>query len=480
MNVDRTLTRVLGGVGRLFARLPTLVQVAIWIVLIPVIIVLATVLTLVAAVVGLIRGIFFRLFPPPASRDVSRLDPHDADLDVLRETIEDEGELLKEHQFRKIHRDPRLLPKPMPPPDVWPRPKRKKVMQADEANRLYAGTLRTKNRRIRDLLADVEQLERYRLPIWKTEADVAEVLGLTVKQLRHYSIHRNDDRICHYVTFAIPKRNGESRLIMAPKTRLKRIQRSLLNELVDRLPVNQHAHGFLRGRSIRSGAEPHVGKAVVLKMDIKDFFPSVTFGRVRGFLIAMGYSYPVATTLAVVMTEAERQPVNIDGELVYVPIGQRHCVQGAPTSPGLCNALCMRLDRRMAGVAKKYGWQYTRYADDLTFSGDSIEHSRTIQRLVNQICEDEGFSLNPDKTRLQRRGRRQSVTGVVVNETAGLSRKDRRTLRATIHRLNGGASKPATLTQQQMAGKLAYLQMLNSTQADALRLKWKNPNSESH
>jgi retron-type reverse transcriptase len=418
---------------------------------------------------SILRGIWFRFFPPPPTRDVSQLAT-DEDLDAVVETVEDEGEPIKECRQRLIHRDPRLLPKPKPQADVWPRPQSKRVMKAAEANRLFSETMRTRDRKIRDLLCDDQQLERLGLPIWRKEQDLARALNMKVSALRHFSIHRDRDRVCHYVTFAIAKRNGSQRLIMAPKRRLKAIQKTMLRELVSKLPVSEAAHGFLPGRSIRSGATPHVGQKVLLKLDLRDFFPSVTFARVRGFLIAVGYSFPVATTLAVLMTEAERQPVEVDGELFYVPAGQRFCVQGAPTSPGLCNSICQRLDRRLAGLAWKYDWQFTRYADDLTFSGNTPEAFPAVYRLAKHICRDEGFEINRDKTRIMRRGQRQRVTGVTVNDNLGLSRRERRHLRAVIHRMKtNDPAKPATISRDQLEGKLAYLQMLNAKQANAIR-----------
>ena len=108
-------------------------------------------------------------------------------------------------------------------------------------------------------------------------------------------------------------------------------------------------------------------------MDLKDCFPSINYRRVRGLLISLGYAYPVATTLAVLMTEAPRQPVVASGKTFHVPLGPRVCVQGAPTSPGLCNAILMRMDRRLSGLAQRYDCSYTRYADDLTFSGDDTD-----------------------------------------------------------------------------------------------------------
>jgi RNA-directed DNA polymerase len=464
-------------VGRL-QRLPAPIGIPLQILLVLVVTVLAMVLAIPWWMMRVSRGCWFRLFPPPATRDVSRLGGDDIDLDVVSEAVQDEGQPLREHHWRLIYRDHRLLPKPKPPPDVWPRPKKKKVMPPDEAGRLFAATMRTRDRRLRDLLPDEDQLRRYGLPLWRTEQDLADALEISVGHLRHYALHREAERVRHYVTFAIPKRNGGQRLIMAPKQRLKRLQRNLLRQLVDRLPVSRHAHGFRTGHSIRTGAEPHVGRRAVLKMDLQDFFPSVTFGRVRGLLIALGYGYPVATSLAVLMTESDRQPVALEGEMVYVPIGPRYCVQGAPTSPGLCNAICLRLDRRLAGLARKYGCAYTRYADDLTFSGDSLEDLQAIRRLARRICRDEGFTVHPRKTRLQRRGQRQTVTGVVVNDVVGLSRQERRLLRAALHRQrlewttdrhSDESPPPPTLTETQLAGKLAYLRMLNPAQAAALQ-----------
>jgi hypothetical protein len=339
-------------------------------------------------------------------------------------------------------------------------------MSASEAERLFGGTMRTRNRHLRDLLPDPEQLERYGLPPWKTEEELAAALGISLKELWFFSIHREREKQPHYVTFSIPKRSGGKRLIMAPKRRLKAIQRRLLSLLVEKLPVSDQAHAFRRGRCIRTGAEPHVAKPCVLKLDLKDFFPSVTVARVRGLLIAYGYSFSVATTLAVLMTEAERQPVEVDGTVFHVPVGPRHCVQGAPTSPGICNALLLRLDHRLTGFARKHGLNYTRYADDLSFSG---QMDRTMAArlcaVIGRVVSEEGFVINAAKTRWMSRGCRQSVTGVVVNQTLGLSRQERRRMRAMAHRLNRQNSDAPAELRAKFEGKIAYLSMLNQAQA---------------
>jgi RNA-directed DNA polymerase len=410
-------------------------------------------------------------------RDISRLTTSASGqtlegADVVEERVNVSGGPLKEHHRRLALRDKRLLPKIKSPARQLGFTKKKKVMSVTEAERLFGGTMRTRNRNLRDLLTDEAQLKRHDLPVWKTEEDLANALGISLKELWFFAIHREKERRPHYVTFAIPKRSGGKRLIMAPKRRLKSIQRKLLAVLVEKLPLSENAHAFRRGRSIRTGAEPHVGKRFVLKLDLKDFFPSVTCARVRGLLVAYGYSYPVATTLAVVMTEAERQPVEVDGLVFHVPVGQRHCIQGAPTSPGICNALLLRLDHRLAGLAKKRGLVYTRYADDLTFSGEvDRTAAHKFRTVVNRIVSEEGFLINPDKTRLMGQGSRQTVTGVVVNRTLGLSRQERRRLRATAHQLglqSGGGD--LGVHHAKFQGKVAYLSMLNPQQALPFKL----------
>jgi RNA-directed DNA polymerase len=406
-------------------------------------------------------------------RDVSAL-AQSGEADFKRETVTTTGPLKPNHR-RLVLRDTRLLPKPPLDPSQrrWPPPPKPKYLTESEADRLFSASLRTSNRNVMDLATDEAQLQRYGLPVWRSEADVAAALSLSLGQLRHLSQHRHRETVPHYVTFAIAKRSGGERLIFAPKRRLKAVLRTLDRLLVSRLPRSEHAHGFVRGRSIATNAAPHVGKAVVLHFDLKDCFPTIHFGRVRGLLIALGYSYPVAATLAVLMTEAPRQPVAAEGKLYHVPTGPRVCVQGAPTSPGLCNAILLRLDRRLAGLAAKHGFAYTRYADDLAFSGDDKAKIAKLMKLVPDIVAAEGFAVNAEKTRILRGGRRQAITGVIVNDAMGLSRQERRKLRAALHRQRTAAGAADAGEHLRLHGKLAYLHMLNPAQA--LALGWRQP-----
>ncbi|MEJ2226902.1 MAG: reverse transcriptase family protein [Alphaproteobacteria bacterium] len=393
--------------------------------------------------------------PPSALQD----EDYAEDGVDFKQHITESGEPLKPRHRRRALRDPRLVPmlKFDNKSGSKPRLKKARVFSKAEGARLFSASLRTRNRNIGDLVADADQLKRYGLPVWRTEADVAKALGIPLKQLHHFASHRLRETHAHYVAFTIPKRDGSPRLIHAPKRRLKAVLRKLNAELVSRLPVSAHAHGFITGRSIASNAAPHVGRKVVLKFDIADCFPSLHYGRVRGLLIALGYGYTVAASLATLMTEPPRQPVVVGGKRYLTPVGPRVCVQGAPTSPGLCNAILMRLDRRLAGLAAQHGFHFTRYADDMTFSGDDDTKINELMRSVWSIVTSEGFRLNEAKTRVMRQGSRQTVAGVVVNEMAGLSRQERRRLRAAIHQ-----------TRRQLAGKLSYLRMLNSRQAEPL------------
>jgi RNA-directed DNA polymerase len=432
---------------------------------------LATVLLLLLAIAlsqWLRRKLVVRRWNKAPQRDVSTV-AEAGEADFKREVVTTAGPLKAGHR-RLALRDKRLLPKPPRDPSQhrWPPPPKPKYLTESEADRLFSASLRTGNRNVMDLATDDAQLQRYGLPVWKTEEDVAAALSLPLGQLRHLSQHRHRETAPHYVTFAIPKRTGGERLIFAPKRRLKAVLRTLDRLLVSKLPRSEHAHGFVRGRSIATNAAPHVGKAVVLHFDIKDCFPTIHFGRVRGLLLALGYSYPVAAALAVLMTEAPRQPVAAEGKLYHVPTGPRVCVQGAPTSPGLCNAILLRLDRRLAGLAAKHGFTYTRYADDLALSGDDAAKVAKIMKLVPEIVAAEGFAVNAEKTRILRGGRRQAITGVVVNKAMGLSRQERRKLRAALHRQRTAGGAADMGEQLRLHGKLAYLYMLNRAQAIAL------------
>ncbi|HEV7129116.1 MAG TPA: reverse transcriptase family protein, partial [Ktedonobacterales bacterium] len=170
------------------------------------------------------------------------------------------------------------------------------------------------------------------------------------------------------------------------------------------------------------------------------------------------YSFTVAATLALLCTEHEREPFDRDGTRYHISIGPRYLVQGAPTSPALANLVAWRLDRRLAGLAAKHQLTYTRYADDLTFSGDDPVALKQLHRVLQRIIRDERFTVNPAKTRVAGRAARQIVTGLVVNDIVAVPRAQRRRLRAILH--NAGASGLAAQNRDSRPAFRAYLQGL--------------------
>src|SRR5262249_43341246 len=263
--------------------------------------------------------------------------------------------------------------------------------------------------------SDAELLKRRGLPVLHTGREVAAAMGITLPSLRWLTYHRKSATLVHYHRYSIAKKTGGVRYISAPKPALAKAQRWVLEHVLARQEVEAPAHGFVPGRSIVTNAAPHAGRKIVINLDLKEFFPSITFRRVKGLFEKIGYSEHVATVFALLATEPPRLATELDGKVYHVALGQRVLPQGACTSPAITNALCRRLDRRLSGLTKKHGFAYTRYADDLTFSGENAKAVGKLLRSVRGIVQAEGFTEHPRKTRVMRRANRQEVTGVTVN-----------------------------------------------------------------
>ncbi len=287
--------------------------------------------------------------------------------------------------------------------------------------------------------SDAAKLAHFGLPKLDTIEQLAQAMGVELKALRFLAYNRRVARVTHYRRFLLPKKTGGHRLISAPMRRLKTAQRWVLTHILDKVTLHEAAHGFRRGRSIVSNARPHVGADVVINLDLKDFFPSVSQRRVKGVFKSLGYSEAVATALSLVCTEPEVDEVELDGQTFYVARGMRHLPQGSPASPAVTNLLCRRLDARLAGLALALGFVYTRYADDMTFSARGLAAGSVqvgkLLRGVTDIVQHEGFTVHPTKTRVMRRGRQQEVTGVVVNDRLSVDRETLRKFRATLYQV---------------------------------------------
>ena len=242
----------------------------------------------------------------------------------------------------------------------------------------------------------------------------------------------------HYHYHWLPKRSGGRRLVEAPKDLLKRVQRQLLRQALNHVPPHEAAHGFCRGRSITSFASPHCGQDLVLRMDLRDFFPSVGGGRVFAIFRALGYSSPVAQALTDLTTTRTPDRVLRGSGLGVVAeerLRLRHLPQGAPTSPALANLAAYRLDLRLRAAARAVGASYTRYADDLAFSGGAGFRRKAtgFRKLVERVVKGEGFRINRKKNRWMRPHVRQRLAGLVVNEQPRPSRESYDLLKATLY-----------------------------------------------
>jgi hypothetical protein len=279
------------------------------------------------------------------------------------------------------------------------------------------------------------------VPVLATTGDLADWLGVTAGELEWLADERGlercarDIRLQHYVYRWVPKPRGGVRLLEAPKARTKALQRRILHEILDGVPPHEAAHGFVRGRSIRTHAAVHAGKRAVLRIDLADFFLSVPSARVIAIFETIGYPRPVARALAALCTNRAPvksmriAPLTSAEEIAQIRRTEalaraRHLPQGAPTSPAIGNLCARALDVRLQAAAEAIGAVYTRYADDLTFSGDETFARRAARfsSLVAAIALESGFVVNHRKTRLARSAQRQLVTGLVVNRGVAIPR----------------------------------------------------------
>jgi len=278
---------------------------------------------------------------------------------------------------------------------------------------------------------------------------LAAVLAMTDKSAA--SGHRLDRT---YARYLLPKQSGGTRTISVPNPIVKIIQRSILDRLLNDLGAHECAYGFVPRRSIKDNALIHVGRKVVANIDIQNCFPSVRWQLVFGALrrdLAHRLSPGTISLLVDICTAEGGLPI------------------GAPTSPALLNRVLLRTDQILVAAADKLGSRYTRYADDLTFSGDhsSVHLLGIAKRTLSQI----GLQIDPGKTSIYRPGRRQIVTGLVVNEKVNIPRRLRRRMRAAVHAVENGRVphwNNAPESVESLRGRLAFSQGINPEQAGPL------------
>jgi retron-type reverse transcriptase len=337
----------------------------------------------------------------------------------------------------------------------------------------------------------IDRLANCSLPELTTTSLLAAWLSVSVTELDWFADLRRWERknanepLRHYRYQWISKKRGKRRLLECPKPRLKAIQRKLLDEILAKLPTHEAAHGFCRGRSVATSLQPHVGRDVVLTIDLRHFFPSVQVRKVNAIFRTIGYPEEAARILTGLCTNSVPEKVlrlkrsfragspNLGTSQLYRDV---HLPQGAPTSPALANLAAFRLDRRLTGLASKFGAFYTRYADDLTFSGDLDFGSALarFQNLVRGIIIDEGFELRYRKTRVMTQGHRQQVTGLVLNEHLNVQRKSYDTLKAILY--NSVRLGPSSQNLEAIAnfdahlrGRIAWVNCVNAVRGAKLQ-----------
>jgi RNA-directed DNA polymerase len=333
----------------------------------------------------------------------------------------------------------------------------------------------------------------WQVPVITTPGALADFLGIDLGRLEWLADCQARERAAqpeplrHYRYRWMAKASGSLRLIESPKPWLKKIQRLLLDQLLAHIPPHDAAHGFRAGRSVLTFVTPHIGQSVVLKMDIRDFFPSITAARVLAIFLTAGYPEDVARLLAGLCTNSIPRELTREMQRV-VPVEspegwrsrrlfvQPHLPQGAPTSPALANLCAYRLDARLDGLARATGAQYSRYADDLIFSGDEafVRAVRRFRDHVAAITLEEGFVVQHKKTRVMRQGVRQQAAGVVLNHHPNVPRPAFDGLKAILYNcVRHGPSQQNRAGvadfRAHLAGRIAYVARINPRRGERLR-----------
>ncbi len=291
----------------------------------------------------------------------------------------------------------------------------------------------------------------------------------------------------HYRISAVRKKSTGIRILEAPKYRLKTVQRRLLSELLCCVPCHTSAHGFVVGRSALSYVQAHVGKPFVMCMDLQDFFPTIDAARIFGLFRSLGYPYDVvqaltnlctcSTTPATLFELTNGIANRVEQNRILSLYHRKHLPQGAPTSPALANLLAYRLDCRLDGLSVAADIVYSRYADDLLFSGGTAFARQAVpfSNQVAAIALEEGFRVHHRKTRRMRKSTRQSAAGIVINQSTNLRRTELDQLKAIL--FNCARQGPDTQNRdrhpqfrEHLMGRINWVNQVNPQRGARLRM----------
>jgi hypothetical protein len=335
---------------------------------------------------------------------------------------------------------------------------------------------------------------RWDVPVLTTHHELSSWLGITDEALLWFADRRGLERVVseeplrHYRRQWIDRGARQPRLLEAPRPKLKALQRRVLEGILSKLPVHDAAHGFVAGRSATTHARVHVGRAWVVRFDLEAFFTHVGVARALGVFTTAGYPWGVSRSLLGLCTTRTPEAVLRAAPYAQPATGESlnqrfhlqralaswHLPQGAPTSPALANLTSFSLDARLQGYAEANGLVYSRYADDLVFSGDTKLRVGTLAQFVRTVAKDEGFRVNEGKTRVMRAHRRQEVTGVVVNAKPNVGRHEFDLLKAQLHRCRRDGPAPhadgdVAKLKARLQGQIAWVAQLSPSRGAKLR-----------
>ncbi len=330
----------------------------------------------------------------------------------------------------------------------------------------------------------------FNLPKIDAVGDLCALLEIHPQRLEAFSTRwregdTHEANFDHYFSYWAPKKSGGARLIEQPKSDLKAAQRLLLQRLLNKVDSHEAAHGFRRGHSIVTHARLHTGQALVLRCDLQDFFTSIPASRVHGIFRQLGYAEPVAQSLTRICTTRPTRAIAKAGRVAGADwnavkrLQSDHLPQGAPTSPALANLAAFRLDLRLNALAEGCGAVYSRYADDLAFSG-AADCGIGGERFYLRVCAialEEKFVVNIRKTKLMHQGARQEITGLVVNQKPNIARDEFDTLKAILtNACNTGLAAQNRASVENFAwhlqGRISFVLQVNPARGRKLLMLW--------
>ena len=412
------------------------------------------------------------------NEDINLLSTKEKELNTIKKEIQDAQnteKLLAEIKQKRIKRSKKIRAERKAAKDI-----NKKAQQiADKQRRLITPPFLGK--RVSGKLnyndGNIGQLKKSKLPIINDMQDLANFLTIDMGKISWLVYHREVTNVDHYNRFRIPKRSGSDRIISAPKTYLKEAQSWINTEILEKIQPEKEATAFRKNKNILDNALPHSNQGTVIRVDLADFFSTITFPRTRGLFSSLGYNSGVSSVLALLCTDMDRREVVYQSENWYVSQGPRKLPQGATTSPALSNLVARNLDRRIRGYLKylEDDWIYTRYADDLVLSHpDKNVDVGMLLTYLNRVIRDEGFKVNKKKTVIMRTPHRQMITGLVLHESGvRVPKKYLKKVRAMVHNADQLISKgfnPDNIDE--IKGRLSFIKMVMPEYAEKTQAKY--------